>query len=172
MIIPLFRLERTIDGLAVVSITDLNTPRSLGLYWDGGWWAFFGSAPAIFIHTSGRWLLEDNDGAAAAVVVDLDSAREGYSTVYPLNPVLDSPPEVGFGESVLSSLVFENVAKKLYGDARLGILLRQINILDQGQGAQYITPTLEDISQEELEPMSHVFRSRLQLQQSYEERGG
>jgi hypothetical protein len=76
----------------------------------------------------------------------------------------------GLGTSPLSSLVFEDIARRVYNNPELGILLRQLNILDLGVGGQYIVPAKSELSKEALAPDSYICQVLEQLVAFYDSR--
>lgn len=111
---------------------------------------------------AGNWLLLEFDQSAATVdnTIQFD---------YVL-PVYDPAEDMGFGDPPLSSLVFEDIARRVYRDPELGILLRQLNILDTGVGGQYLVPKKSEISKEPLAPESHICKALPDLLPFYDER--
>jgi hypothetical protein len=82
----------------------------------------------------------------------------------------DPEVEYGLGDSPMSSLIFEEIAKEVYGNARLGVLLRQLNIIDQSRGGQYLVPAQDELSKEDIVPENHIFKDRTRFRSFYDER--
>ena len=168
--IPQAYADADISGVSIVSATALFDPQLLSVYFNGGWFARFGEGFPVNMPDSGLYVVESIDCQMVELAVDFNQLIGGETTLYPFNPQIDSFPNVGTGQSPLSSLVFEDIARKIYGNPNMGILLRQLNIIDEGAGAAYVIPAADELSKEEITPESHIFKSREDLEHIFEEK--
>jgi len=106
----------------------------------------------------GNWILLNVDSSL------IPQTTQNSTIVLSAN-AYDINNEHSLGDAPLSSLEFENLAKKAYDDPILGVLLRQINLVDKKSGEQYIVPSIDEISQELIEPQSHIFLNRVKFLQ-------
>jgi hypothetical protein len=110
---------------------------------------------------SGAYFITDRSGNWLYAYINLNktTTSSGTSELAIATQSYDINREFSLGDAPMSSLVFEEIARDVYGDAELGVLLRQLNIIDGAIGEQYIIPDSVDISKEELVPQSHIFQN-------------
>jgi hypothetical protein len=164
----------TIPGISVLRHSRI--PRYSTLQWECPPPGYTGDS---YLHfntgvqaISGSGVVQIHDYSGNWVVVHVDSAATLGKTVM-FDYVLPNYPAdqaYGLGPLPLSSLVFEDIARRVYNNPELGILLRQLNILDLGVGGQYIVPAKSELSKEALSPDSYICQALDQLLAFYDSR--
>lgn len=159
------------DIPGVVLIKYSRGPRQSTLSWDKNTYKFTYNGLLNGVCQEGENPVYDAAGNWLVVDVALAEATSSVSvTIDYEEPSYDTSQWYGFGASPMSSLIFEEIARRTYGEPDLGVLLRQLNILDAGVGAQYLTPKKSELSKETIEPENHIFKDPSQLLPFYDER--
>lgn len=158
--------------LRLVEITQLDGGVvTLTLAYSGGAWKLsLGSGSLVTVTAESQALVEDEYGHVARVWVGTDLVAGDWDITEVLVDDM-TIPSVSLGDSPFSSLVFEEIARDTYDDPLLGILLRQLNIMDTGAGGQYILPTASELGKENIQPESHIFNQLADLNWFYDLKG-
>jgi hypothetical protein len=165
----------TIPGISVLRYSRM--PRYSTLQWTrvppgfpGVSYLYFNTGVQV-IGSSGVVQMHDSNGNWVVVSVDFAAATVSKTVMFDYAlPNYPADQAYGLGPSPLSSLVFEGIARRVYNNPELGILLRQLNILDLGVGGQYIVPAKSELSKEALAPDSYICQALDQLLAFYDSR--